>query len=265
MPETYAAPVGEVARSRRPPLQGIRTVVVVAVLIAGLGLGLAAGYVILRAHQHRQDQLLRPAGIPATVSTPLADLMRLSPVPASVAPGFTLVDQNGQTMALTGLRRRAVVLEFMDPHCTDICPIVSQEFVDAYRDLGTKASRVVFAAVNINQYHLQVADVAAFSREQQLTSIPSWHFFTGSFEGLRQVWQEYGVTVDAPGPNADVIHSSVVYFIDPQGRERYVATPMVDHTSAGFSYLPGDQLAAWGRGIALVARQLLSQQASHRS
>jgi len=29
---------------------------------------------------------------------------------------------------------------------------------------------------------------------------------------------------------------------------------MVDHTAKGMSYLPPGQLAAWGRGIALVAR-----------
>jgi protein SCO1 len=52
----------------------------------------------------------------------------------------------------------------MDPHCTDICPIVSAECTDAYRDLGRQAGQVVFAAVNVNQYHHAVADVAAYSR-----------------------------------------------------------------------------------------------------
>jgi len=115
---------------------------------------------------------------------------------------------------------------------------------------------VVFAAVNVNRYHLQVADVAAFSSEQRLSTIPSWHFLTGSYPSLRAAWQAYDVQVDAPGPNADVIHSSVVYFIDRQGRERYLASPMVDHTSAGTSYLPAAQLTAWEQGIALIARQL---------
>jgi cytochrome oxidase Cu insertion factor (SCO1/SenC/PrrC family) len=144
----------------------------------------------------------------------------------------------------------------MDPHCTDICPIVSQEFIDAYRDLGGQASRVVFLAVNVNQYHLQVSDVAAFSSEQRLTTIPSWHFLTGPYESLRTVWRAYDVEVEAPNPNADIIHSSVMYFIDPNGHERYLASPMVDHTKTGSSYVPGDQLAAWGQGIAQVARQL---------
>jgi cytochrome oxidase Cu insertion factor (SCO1/SenC/PrrC family) len=184
--------------------------------------------------------------------------MQLSPIPVRGAPGFTLTDQNGHPVSLAGLRGRVVVLEFMDPHGTDICPIVSQEFIDAYRDLGVQAARVAFVAVNVNRYHLGVADVAAFSGEQRLTRLPSWHFLTGSYPSLAAVWRDYQIAVDAPGPDADVVHSSQMYFIDRQGRERFVADPMVDHTASGSSYLPADQLASWGQGIALVARQLVT-------
>lgn len=70
---------------------------------------------------------------------------------------------------------------------------------------------------------------------------------------LRAVWNAYNIAVQAPDPDADIVHSSVVYFIDPGGRERYLASPQADHTSSGASYLPADQIAAWGRGIAQVA------------
>jgi cytochrome oxidase Cu insertion factor (SCO1/SenC/PrrC family) len=230
------------------------------VIIAAVVLVLAAsaGYAVIRVRQHQEAAGLRASGIPASVSTSLSDLMQLSPVPVRDAPGFTLTDQGGHTVSLAGLRGRVVVLEFMDPHCTDICPIVSQEFIDAYRDLGASATRVVFVAVNVNRYHLRVADVAAFSSEQRLTQVPSWHFLTGAYPSLAAVWQDYEIAVDAPGPDADVIHSSQMYFIDAQGRERFVADPMVDHAASGSSYLPAGQLASWGQGIALVARQLIT-------
>jgi len=224
----------------------------VTVLVAGL-----LTYIVIR-HRGQRDSLsvVRPSGIPASVSTTLANLMGLSPVPARPAPAFTLADQNGHAMSLASFRGRAVVLEFMDPHCIDICPIVSQEFVDAYRDLGGVAARAVFVAVNVNPYFHRVRDVAAFSREHQLTTIPSWHFLTGPPASLRAAWRAYQVEVQAPSRNADIAHTSVVYFIDPSGHERFVATPMADHTAKGKAYLPADALAAWGRGIALVTRQL---------
>jgi cytochrome oxidase Cu insertion factor (SCO1/SenC/PrrC family) len=145
------------------------------------------------------------------------------------------------------------VLEFMDPHCTDICPIVSQEFVDAYHKLGSQAGKVVFAAINVNQYHATVANMATYSNEQRLNTIPSWHFFTGPVPALKTAWRNYDVAVEAPNPNADIIHTSSVYFIDAQGRERFVAAPMVDHTANGTAYLPLAQISDWAGGIARLA------------
>ena len=229
-------------------------------LVAAAGIAILAAVIVLvvAVGDHRQPAAaeLRPSGIPPSVPTSLADLMGLSPVPVRSAPGFTLTDQHGQRLAMSALRGKVVILEFMDPHCTDICPLVSAEFVAAYHDLGPLASQVVFAAVNVNPYHATVRDVALFSDEHQLTSIPDWHFFTGPLASLQAVWRGYGIEVEARGPNIDVAHTSSVYFIDPQGRERYLGAPMADYTAAGAAYLPPGQIAAWGRGMALVARSL---------
>ena len=52
-------------------------------------------------------------------------------------------------------------------------------------------------------------------------------------------------------------HTSAVYLIDQRGRERYLAMPVADHTKSGAAYLPATQLAIWGHGIALLAKDLL--------
>jgi cytochrome oxidase Cu insertion factor (SCO1/SenC/PrrC family) len=244
-------PEGAAARRRvRQP------VVAVAVSVAVLAAVLAS-FLVFR-HQRQQELLarLRPSGIPASVSTPLALQMQLSPVPARQAPGFTLTDQRGRSISLASLKGHAVVLEFMDPHCTDICPIVSQEFIEAYRDLGAAARHAVFIAVNVNPYYRSVASMASYSAEQHLGTIPSWHFLTGALPSLRAVWSDYQIAVEAPSRNADIVHTSLAYFIDPSGRERFVAVPMDDHTATGKSYLPASSLASWARGIALVTASL---------
>jgi cytochrome oxidase Cu insertion factor (SCO1/SenC/PrrC family) len=209
-------------------------------------------------HNAEVSNELRASGIPANVPTGLANQMLLSPVPDRAAPEFKLDDQNGRSITLASLRGKVVVLEFMDPHCTDICPIVSQEFLEANRDLGAGANGVVFLAVNVNQYHSRVADMMAFSREQGLLSLQSWHFLTGPVPLLKRVWRDYGVEVEAPNPNADIIHTSIVYFIDRNGIERYVGSPMDAHTAKGTAYLPASQLSSWALGIALVADDLAS-------
>ena len=221
-------------------------------LIGALGVivivAAAAAVIAVRWQQRDPFAGQRPSGIPAIIPDGIINLMGLAPVPARPAPGFTLTDQDGRSVPLSGWRGKVVVLEFMDPHCTDICPLVSQEFVDAYHDLGRSARNVVFAAVNVNQYFNRVPDVLAYSRVHQLSTIPGWHFLTGPVAALQAVWQAYHVEVQAPSPDSDIVHTSAVYFIGPGGTERYVAVPMADHTSS----------AAWGRGIALVARTLSS-------
>ncbi len=223
-------------------------------LLGGIAFATVFAFAVTRLHARNEPAHFRPTGIPASVSTSLADMMQLSPVPPVTAPGFTLTDQSGRQVSLASFRGSTVVLTFMDSHCTDICPLVSREFIDAHRELGSTARRVVFVAVNVNPYHRRVSEVASYSSAQHLDSIGSWYFLTGSLKSLHAVWDHYQIQVEAPSRNADVIHTSLVYFIDPSGHERYVTSPMVDHTKKGLAFLPPGQLAAWARGTALVAR-----------
>jgi len=230
------------------------------VLVGPLSLAvlLAATFAVwaVRHRDEAGDAAIRPSGIPADVSTTTADLMGLAPVPDRPAPGFALTDQRDRAVTLGALRGSVVVLEFMDPHCTDICPIVSQEFVDAYHDLGAGAAHVDFVAVNVNPYVRTPAAMAVYSEAHGLDAVPSWHFVTGPVAALAAVWRAYGIEVDAPGPTADVEHTSTVFFIDQAGHERYLAMPTEDHRADGTAYLPAGPLAAWGRGIATVATGL---------
>ncbi|MGH9086818.1 MAG: SCO family protein [Acidimicrobiales bacterium] len=232
-----------------------RTLLLLAAAVV-LVAGTAVAVVTVRSGNQASLTSIRPSGIPANISTPDAALMGLDSLPTHRAPGFTLTDQSGQTLSLDSFRGRPVILEFMDPHCTDICPILSQEFVDAYHDLGSAGHRAVFLAVNVNKYALGVSAIAAFSKAHQLDTIPTWHFFTGPLPTLEQLWTKYEIAVTAPGPNADVLHTSIVYFIGPNGHERYLAAPAVTHTKTGQAFLPTNQITAWGHGIATLARDL---------
>ncbi len=232
--------------------------VVLALGVAGdvaLHLGTAQGSASTQGPASSQGQLALPSDVPAGT----AELMGLQGLPSVRAPNFALVDQYGRSLSLSALRGRPVVLEFMDPHCTDICPIVSREFLDAYRDLGSLGRRVVFLAVNVNRYHLSVSAVRGFTDEQGLEAIPTWHFVTGPLPALRATWKAYGIYVHAPGPNADVQHGSEIYFISAAGKEKFIASPTDDHTAKGRAFLPGSQQVEWGKGIAEVLRAVASQ------
>lgn len=232
-------------------------------LLAGVVLAAAGGfaaYSFTRAHTSQPPPLesIRATGIPSTVPTRVAGVMSLQAVRGRQAPAFTLTDQNGHTVSMSTFRGHVVVLEFMDPHCRTICPIVAQEFVEAEHRLAGRHLGVVFLAVNVNRHALSVATVAAFTDEHQLNTIPTWHFLTGKVATLHRTWTAYGIEVRTRIVKGQwtPIHSSLVFFIGPGGKERYLAAPVDDHTKSGRAYLPTPQLSAWGRGIALVAESL---------
>jgi hypothetical protein len=95
-----------------PPTRGRKSVIIALVAIVAVTIVFAIAAV--RIHDRdAQPSEIRVTGIPASVSTPMANLMALSPVPNKAAPPFTLVDQTGRTVSLAALKGKSVVLEFM--------------------------------------------------------------------------------------------------------------------------------------------------------
>lgn len=173
-------------------------------------------------------------------------LTHLSALPGTPAPGFALTDQRGRRISLSSLRGRVLVLEPMDPKCTNLCPLISQEFIYAAGPLGAANSRVAFVGINVNQYHARPADLMAFSHLHHLDRLSNWYFLTGTTAQLKRVWHEYAIAVQ-PSRTGDVTHSALMYFIDAHGRERWLAFPSVDPAA----------IPQWGAAIATVAKHLL--------
>src|SRR5450432_4023840 len=95
-PEQTEPPIGRVRRIN-PRDRVLLALLAVVVLTAAIFGGLA-----VRTHSNGDAvDLIRPTGIPSTVSTSQANLMALSPVPSRPAPDFHLTDQNGQTFSLS--------------------------------------------------------------------------------------------------------------------------------------------------------------------
>lgn len=235
---------------------------VASVVLAGAAAFAAFAWVQSHATpaQHTGLSSIRESGIPHDIPTRLANLMALQAERTTTAPNFTLTDQAGDTVSLSGFRGHPVVLTFFDPRCHTECPLVSQEFVDAQHDLAGAHTGVVFLAVNVNRHALGVATVLAFSKEHRLTTIPGWHFLTGPLPALRRIWHQYGIEVATRIVHGHwtVVHTSVVLFISPSGKERFIAASNADYrdTPTHRAYLPRLTLSAWGRGIALVTKSI---------
>jgi protein SCO1 len=133
------------------------------------------------------------------------------------APTFTLKDQTGATVSLAQLKGKPVVLTFFDSHCPHAeCPLMAQSLKIAARNLGTRTSQVEWVAVSVNPTDTP-ASASTFLSGNGIT-FPI-HYMLGTQDQLAPVWAAYHI-VSTTGSDGIVIHSTGVYLIDQQGRER---------------------------------------------
>src|SRR5918996_4764998 len=107
------------------------------------------------------------------------------------AADFQLVDQQGAEVALPNFRGKVVVLAFLDPQCTDVCPLTANEFRLTAEALGNDAAQVAFLVVNVNPAANSVAQVSVATVRWGVQDLQGWHFLTGSREELEPVYRAY--------------------------------------------------------------------------
>ncbi|MFB6286668.1 MAG: SCO family protein [Candidatus Bipolaricaulia bacterium] len=171
---------------------------------------------------------------------------------AGAAPDFTLTDQNGKKVSLSDFEGQYVVLTFLDPNCTDICPLTTLHFARTQAKLSKElAERVVYLAINVNAEYASVDRVAEASQTWRSAKLERWHFLTGDPDELRSVWKDYGVVVKPnPDKEGEVIHTPGVYLIGPDGKRRwYVSTPLSSAEWEALDLPLADLLAERIRGL----------------
>jgi cytochrome oxidase Cu insertion factor (SCO1/SenC/PrrC family) len=175
----------------------------------------------------------------------LAESIAGSSVPLNfAAKGFALTDQRGQTVSLASLRGKVVLLTFLDPVCTTDCPLIAQEFRAAGQLLGASSDKVELVAVVTNPIYHQVADTAAFDRQEHLDQVPNWRYLTGSVPQLQQVWKDYGISAEILPAGSMIGHQDVAYIIDAEGQVRQELNtdpgPGTTATKSSFAVLLAD-------------------------
>ena len=145
------------------------------------------------------------------------------------APDITLKDQYGQTVQLSQLHGKPVVLTFFDSYCPhQECPLTAKGLQSAYKSLGKQADQVTWVALSVNPAD-NPASVAAFLQHNGVTF--KLHYLLGTQDQLSPLWNAYHIS-SMPDPTLKGVidHTTYVYIIDQQGRERVVldAGPGID-------------------------------------
>lgn len=134
------------------------------------------------------------------------------------APDFQLKDQLGNSITLAQFKGKPVVLTFLYTHCPDVCPLTAEKLHATMQSLGQNAQQVAVLAVSMDPKGDTAAAAQNFSKVHKMGDY--WHFLLGARDELAPVWASYSVDAQAATSSGTVSHSSAIYVIDKQGRER---------------------------------------------
>jgi cytochrome oxidase Cu insertion factor (SCO1/SenC/PrrC family) len=166
-------------------------------LLVGLGGTLAVNRLITGS----------PARASANASVQYLPAVDRKPQPA---PDFRLRDQAGEAISLSALRGQEVLVTFMDPKCTTLCPIMGQQLSAV--EAGLPASVAPVLLVVSVAPDRTAADVSAFV--SHVSWRPGWHWLLGSHAELQAVWSTWSIAVSG----ADIQHDESLFVVDATGQ-----------------------------------------------
>lgn len=143
------------------------------------------------------------------------------------APNFTLRNQFGRRVSLSSFKGKAVILAFVDPHCTTVCPLSTTAMVQARRMLGKAGSRVALVGIDANPAATSVSDVRAYSAAHDM--MRQWQFLTASLPELKRVWKAYGIEAELVAGQVD--HTPALFAIGTGGWLRRVYLTQMSYAS----------------------------------
>lgn len=204
-------------RTRRRPPWGM-----VALFVGGVAVMTAFAVVAIAAGPPGGSAATAAGAFAPGVGATSASLLELQKGDGRAAPDFHLTDQYGASMSLSEFRGRPVVLSFNDDECADLCTLLAEDVVQADRDLGAAQNAIAFVSINANPYHPAPADVASWTTDHGLGSLPNWYFGTADAATLAKVAADYGVRIELDAASQSVVHGTEIFFIDPKGHEAAV-------------------------------------------
>jgi protein SCO1/2 len=129
-------------------------------------------------------------------------------------PDFTLTDQTGRAVRLSGFQGQLVAVDFIYTRCPlpDVCPRLSANFARLQKRY---AGKIVLLSITLDPRHDTPEVLAEYAGRWRADS-HTWLFLTGSEDDIRKVAGHFGV-VYWPEEGA-ITHTSSTAIIDRAGK-----------------------------------------------
>ena len=133
-----------------------------------------------------------------------------------LAADFTLTDQHGQSLTLSSLRGKVIVLNFIFTHCSGPCPLLSLKFSRLQQQLGDRLGKqVMLLSVTIDPRRDTPEVLTAYAQRYQ-ANLTGWKFLTGTTQDILMVATAYGADYQATMEGV-VDHRLLTCVIDQTG------------------------------------------------
>jgi protein SCO1 len=131
-------------------------------------------------------------------------------------PDFTLTDQTGHAVRLSGFEGQLVAVDFIYTRCPlpDVCPRLSANFARLQKRF---AGRIVLLSITLDPLH-DTSEVLAEYAQRWRADSHTWQFLTGSEEDVKKVAGYFGVVYWAE--EGAITHTSSTAIIDRAGKLR---------------------------------------------
>lgn|GEM_PF-2988855 len=147
----------------------------------------------------------------------------LSSCRAAKAPGalpdVRLIDSHGRRVALSSLKGKVVLLNFVHIGCPGVCDNLTNKFGQIADALGPElGSRVVLVTVTNDPEHDGPEELLKLARGMQ-ADMSGWLFLTGDAADVARVIDAFGVD-NRPLPDGSPNHITRVFMLGPDLRQR---------------------------------------------
>jgi len=185
-----------------------------------VGLAVGVGAAVVRVGQVRRDSYLTEGRPQPPGAYPRLDRS---------APPLRLVDQAGDSIGLSQLRGRPVLLTFAYAHCQTACPIAVHQVLGVLQRRPADSARAVI--VTLDPWRDTPTRLPSIAEAWQLP--PRAHVLSGSVASVEATLDAWGIARARDEHNGEIAHPTTVYLIDREGRIAYQVSGLGSETMAG--------------------------------
>jgi cytochrome oxidase Cu insertion factor (SCO1/SenC/PrrC family) len=149
------------------------------------------------------------------------------------APELRLVDQAGREVTLASFRGTPVIVTFAFAHCETVCPVVIEDVLAARRQMEGQPPAVL--VITLDPWRDTPSRLASIARAWHLDETA--HVLSGPPEVVERTLNTWRVPRTRNQRSGDIVHPTVVYVVDADGRIAYVVNGNASLISAALRAL----------------------------